>query len=199
MKSKQKKNIVLLASILLLTTAVIGAGTLAYVTARVETTNVITTGEVELKIVETKMDDDGNEVPYPQTTINGIVPGAVVSKIPRLKNVGRSETWMRARPVIQIVSQDGLQELKSSVITLDFNSSFWKMGEDGWYYYVDPVVSGARTEPLFTQVSFSGEMDNIYTGANVAIEVVGESVQTKNNAKISGNVLEAKGWPSDTK
>ncbi|NCB92337.1 MAG: hypothetical protein EOM40_07150 [Clostridia bacterium] len=194
---RSKKKIVLLTSILLLTSAIMGTGTFAFITARLETTNVITTGSVDLKIVETRIDINGNEEAYPETTIGDIVPGAVVSKIPRLSNIGHSDSWMRAKTDIQILSQDGTNRLESSVITLDFNSN-WINGNDGWYYYSYPVKSGEKTEPLFTQVSFSEVMADEYAGANVDVNVIGESVQIKNNADKSGNVLEANGWPSDT-
>lgn len=150
-----------------------------------------------MKIVETRKDAEGNEVEYPDMPIRGIIPGTVVSKIPRLENTGTSESWMRARPEIQILSKDGVTRLKSSVITLDFNSK-WINGMDGWYYYMFPVTPGDSTEPLFTEVSFSKDMDEEYSDADIEIEVIGESVQTKNNAIDSGDILKARGWPSDT-
>lgn len=48
------------------------------------------------------------------------------------------------------------------------------------------------TEPVFTKVEFSKDMDNSYVGAVCSVEVFAEAVQSANNG---GEVLSVDGLP----
>ena len=51
---------------------------------------------------------------------------------------------------------------------------------------------GERTEPLFTKVTFSTEMGNLYQGSRAEIAVLAQATQVANNGETA---LEADGWP----
>ena len=51
----------------------------------------------------------------------------------------------------------------------------------------------SASEPLFTKVTFSEDMGNIYQGATVTIDIVAEAVQVKNNP--GQTAVTAQGWP----
>lgn len=78
-------------------------------------------------------------------------------------------------------------------MTLDYNTTDWTQGEDGYFYYNKVLKPGEVTEPIFTNVAFSGTMDNAYQGAQVVVDVAAQAVQTAHNGS---TVTDAKGWPN---
>ena len=85
----RKKKLTLAAALALCLLAAVG-GTLAWFTAQYRTTNVITTGSVEIRIVETT-DRGGEEAPY-EDLLDGVMPGTAVSKIVRVENLD-ADAW----------------------------------------------------------------------------------------------------------
>lgn len=182
------KKRLLIVSALVLVLAILGAGTLAYYTAKTTVHNVVTTGGVKIDLVE-KMQTPEGEKPFENQS--GIMPGDSVSKIVRVKNkLDSAEAWIRVK-VEKAVKVDG-RAVDDSVITLDYNTADWTE-KDGWFYYNKPVPTNTETTNLFENVFFAGvEMDNDYQNATVTIDVSAQAVQTANNGT---TVLEAKGWP----
>ena len=66
-------------------------------------------------------------------------------------------------------------------------------GEDGYFYYNKVLKPGEVTEPIFTSVAFSGDMDSMYQDAQVVVDVAAQAVQTAHNGS---TVADAKGWPN---
>lgn len=219
-----KKRIFSLA-VVIICLAILASGTLAYFTTEDTARNVITSGGLAIELVE-GYDDDGNPLTapkdFPEEGLFGIMPGTSASKIVSVKNTGASEAWIRVwvnvgisedgdpitNPTIKnlpltITNADG-EEI--DVVTLDFNSTDWTKGEDGYYYYNSPVETVEPkniTAPLFNTVAFAKEMGNEYQGCKVIIDVSAEAVQTANNPKLGEgktladvNVLtDVTGWP----
>lgn len=195
-----KKKVFVLA-VLVIILAGMASGTVAYFTANSTAHNVITSGEIDIKLVESWDHDNNPETPaqpYPTDPVGGVMPGAEHSKIVNVKNVGSNPAWVRVKVTTSI--KVGTEALDTDVLSLDFNSTEWIAGEDGYYYYKAVLEPGATTDkPLFTEVRFDGVgMDNKYQNAQIEIGVQAFATQSENNPIPSGgDVTDVKGWPQD--
>lgn len=210
----KKKLLVLAAAALSLTVAV--SGTLAYFTDSGTAHNIITTGGVDIVLVETtdKKGEDGNFLPF--RDVSGVMPGATVSKIVQVENVGKTDAWIRVKVEPSITAQDG-SELSltlgdnTKVLDMDFdigNDGNW-LKHDGYYYYKHVMKYDAEhseanlTEPLFREVKFDKLMGNEYQNCRVEIKVTAQATQFRNNDPRPEGVtvlddttmLQIKGWP----
>lgn len=164
-------------------------GTLAFFTAEETAHNVITTGGVDIELLEWA-DEDKTEV---FTDVIGVVPGIDVTKIVEVKNTGSAEAWVRLSASTAIILDEGVEgEVDLSLVTIDFNTTDWTLGEDGWYYYNKALKPGEITAPLFTTVSFAADMDNMYQNSDTTVDVMAMAVQSANNGIAA---TEAVGWP----
>ena len=211
-----KKKILALAAIAICGSVAAG-GTLAYFNAKVTAHNVITSGEVQIELVE-KMSNGAELVPFPENGISGAMPGTSVSKIVSVKNTGESEAWVRVgvdaqinkNPMISAVNE--LLPLQVAdengnmidVISYEFvNTDKWIHDTDeetgvDYYYYVEPVAGGEETATLFESVKFAKEMGNEYQNCRISIDVAANAVQTANNPiPDGGDVTDIQGWPEN--
>ena len=188
-----KKKLYLIAAVLVVL-AMLGTGNLAYFTTRAVTHNVITTGGVDIDLVEHMLDASGETVPFENQ--EGLMPGSSVSKIVRVKNK-EADAYIRVKVAVSAGKhKDGMNLAQD--IRLDFNTSDWTYA-DGWYYYNKVLPKGAMTTPLFEEVLFDGEgMGNEYQNADIAIDVSAQAVQAANNPiPTGGNVTGVQGWPKN--
>ena len=188
---------VLLAAAVAICLAVGTSGTLAYFTSENTAHNVITSGGVNIEVVEKTQDKNGALVDFPKEGMKGVMPGTDVSKIVSVKNTGESEAWIRVQVESKIKAADGADlpltiEKVGSVMTYTVGGG-WSLGEDGYYYYTKPVAAGETTDILFDTVTFAPQMGNEYQNCTANIEISAQAVQTANNGT---TVLEAKGWPA---
>ena len=191
-----KKKLFVLA-VLAIILAGMASGTVAYFTAKGTAHNVITSGEIDIELVET-MKDGNKEVPYPTNPVGGIMPGTEHSKIVRVENTGTNPAWVRVKVEAKI-NGDEVELTDSSVLRIDFDDTKW-IEEDGYYYYADALVPGGKTAtPLFREIHFDGEgMDNAYQNARIEINVQAYATQSQNNPiPANGDVTDVKGWPKD--
>ena len=189
-----KRKIAFLA-VLTICCVIIGSGTLAYFTDSVQVHNVITSGEVDITLVETttdKLDSDGKPTPF--ENVSGIMPGMSISKIVQVSNTGASEAYVRiaVQKVISL-APGTVGEPDERLIGIDFNTTEW-IYQDGFYYYNEALKPGELTVPLFTKVTFHESMDNLYQGSSVGINVAASATQVANN---SNSPLTAQGWPAN--
>ncbi len=184
--------------VILLCFVILGSGTLAYFSAEDLAHNVITTGGIDILLIEKTRDETGILTDFPAEGVSGVMPGMAVSKIVSVRNVGESEAWIRIRLEKQISGPSGdLPTVLSGgkqVMQFSLNSGKWIDGEDGYYYYTDPVPAGQTTEVFFEEVRFALEMGNEYQNATANILIDAQAVQTANNGT---TVLEAQGWPTE--
>ena len=193
-----KKKVLLLLVVALCMTA-FTTGTLAYFTGEDTAHNVITSGGVNIAIVEKQAvqgEDGMTEIDFPKNGITGVMPGTTVSKIVKVQNTGASKAWIRVKVDAGITSAPTEQNpngapLSASVMAYDIQSNDWEK-KDGYYYYKQPVAAGELTAALFNTVTFSKDMDNTYQNCTANIEIYAQAVQTANNGE---SVLEAEGWP----
>ena len=183
------KRKLLILSLLVILAALTAAGTLAYYTDSARTHNVITSGKVNIALLEWA--DEERTKPFKDK--QGVMPGTKVTKIVEVKNTGTGAAFVRLRVETEVLSAEG-QKMGSKHVRLDFNQTDW-IHRDGYYYYARSLQPGETTEPLFNAVTFAAEMGNTYQNATAHVKVTAYAVQSANNGD---SPQAAKGWPSDT-
>lgn len=187
MKKLKWKTLVL--ALLLAALGTVSAGTLAYFTAEETAHNVITSGGVDIELIE-RIDED---TLWPKDGVTGIMPGEDVAKIVTVKNTGASAAWIRVKVDVGITKADGTAGDPALIEIVDYNTRDWTQ-KDGWWYYNKSAAPGAETEVLFTKVRFNTAMDNPYQNCKVSVDVSAQAVQTANNG---ASAPEAAGWPEE--
>lgn len=175
-----RKTILAVAAITICA-ALVGFGSLAYFTASDRASNTISTGSIDIELIET--DAEGAPFIDPER----VMPGDVIDKVVTIRNNGSSAAWIRCKVDIDC------GELSSEHIQLDINTEHWTYS-DGYYYYTQPVEPGAVTSPLFTCVTLSADMGNEFQNASFSVNISANAVQTANNGQ---TVFDAVGWPAD--
>lgn len=201
------KKKLLALSVLMICLSLVSLGTLAYFNAEDTAHNVISSGSVNIELVEKTKGDDGKLVDFPKDGILGVMPGTAVSKIVTVKNTGESAAYIRVwvntaisepgdpitNPLIKnlplTITVDG-EEV--DVLTMDYNTEDWTQGEDGYWYYNEVLKAGDTTEALFENVSFHKLMGNVYQNSKALVDVTAQATQVANNGD---SAVEAKGWP----
>ena len=190
-----KKRILAMA-VMLICVSVLASTTLAYFTDVDTARNVITSGGIEISLVEQQL-VNGQLVDYPSEPIS-VMPGKTVSKIVSVKALDQV-AWIRMRFAVTVSDAEGkvmeipADELAEGIIIATDNEN-WTY-RDGWWYCNDALNPGESTKPLFEEVSFSlTEMDNAYQRATVVVDVTAQAVQKANNG---ATVLDAAGWPEN--
>lgn len=181
-----KKKLTFLISVIIILAFAI-SGTLAYFSDEVITHNVITTGNVALQV---SLDGDGETIP--------VMPGSKVERpLEIIAAEGTAQAYIRVK--YDVVFRDAAGEIMlhtpaemDAVLLIDEDTQHWTE-KDGWWYYGGTIGDGAKTEPLYREIAFSGEnMDNDYQGCTIRVTVTAQGVQKANNGD---SALEAEGWP----
>ena len=189
-----KKRIFALA-VVLICLSVLASTTIAYFTDTDIARNVITTGGIDIHIIEQQL-VDGKLVDYPNEPIP-VMPASAVSKIVSVQNTDEP-AWVRMNYTLTVYDAEGKEmdipaDELAKVIVITPDATNWTQ-KDGWWYYNTAVKGGETTKPLFEEVAFSGpHMDNKYQLCTVVIDVTAQAVQQANNG---ATVLEAAGWPA---
>ena len=184
-----KKKIFAIA-VIVLCLSILAGGTLAYFSTTDTARNVITSGFVEIELIEKHIDESGAEIDFPDEPIAGVMPGSKVSKIVSVTNTG-ADAWIRVLVEKKVTSAAG-EGLNTDVVTFQVDETKWLL-KDGYYYYRIPVSPNESTDILFDEVYFSTAMGNEYQGCKTEIIVSAQAVQTANNGT---TVEEAAGWPN---
>lgn len=168
-------------------------GTVAYFTAEDTATNVITAGNVQIDLQETAIPEEGGD-PVPFEDVIGVMPGGEASKIVEVKNTGDKSAYIRIQVQKALELAEGKTgETDLGLIGMNIDTENWTE-KDGYYYYNAPLAAGETTKPLFTVVSFSKEMGDLYQNSKATITVKAGAVQTDNNGD---SALTAAGWPEE--
>ena len=198
-----KKKLLALAAIMICV-SIVSLGTVAYFNAEQQAHNIITTGSIDIDLVE-EMIVDGTKVPFEDQ--EGVMPGESVSKIVTVKNTGEAAAYIRVW-VNTAISEPGdpitnplIKNLPLTIevegetvelIDIDYNTEDWTAGEDGYWYYGKALKAGETTEPLFENVTFHKLMGNTYQNSRTIVDVSAEATQVANNGE---SAMEAAGWP----
>ena len=185
-----KKKIVILA-ILISCLSLLAYDSVAYFTAESIATNVITTGNVQINLVESTVDEEGQYRPFEDLV--GVLPGAEISKIVQIENTGAAPAYIRVSVEKVITLAENVEaEVDLSLISYDLNMVDW-IEKDGYFYYNKALEPGEKTAPLFTSVYFDATMGNHYMHGTVKIRVNAQATQSDNNGS---DPLKAMGWPA---
>lgn len=178
----------LACAVLVIIFTLVTQSTLAYFSTSSTARNVITSGKIDVTLVEKT--DTGAEF----KDVSGVMPGQEVSKIVTVKNADDGEpAWVRIICTIEVKDAAGnkmalTEDELSKIIIPDYNTQKWEKSGGAWVYQAE-LATGAETEPLFTHVKFAEAMTNEYQGCEAAIHVVAQAVQAKNNP-------DKLGWPN---
>lgn len=184
MKAKARLLLIALAAILM---TVLTQPTLAYYTTIGKATNVVTSGDIQLKIHEKTA--DGSDFPAEGVYI---IPGDIVSKQVSVENVCTHPFYLR----VKLVSGSTNEALSADdCLKLDIDTKNWTY-LDGYYYYNAILQPGQVTPTLFTQVEIVGsKVDQSHIGSTLSLTVNAYAVQSENNP--AEHPWDASGWPAE--
>ena len=171
---------------------------MAYFTADDVAHNVITSGKIDIDLVEKVVVDSatGDAEVVEDFFVEGVMPGQEVSKIVLVENEQYAEdAWIRVNITKTIVLADGTAG-DAALLEIEPNATDWTAKEEAdgiWYYYNKPLSAEEETVPLMENVVFSVNAGNEYQNAKAEIFVLAQAVQVKNNG---ATALEAQGWPA---
>lgn len=162
----------------ILTVTVVGiclliGGLVVYATAMIrdEKRNMLQIGNLESRIEEV-FDEPLS-----------IQPDQMIEKEVKLKNSGTLTQFVRVmvQPTIKVrVAGEAIERLLPSKIgneiIIDHTAAHWKLGEDGYYYYLDALQSGEETKALFEEVGLSSALSNEYQNSYFSLQIKVESV-----------------------
>lgn len=212
------KRRLLIAAISVLALSLTVYGTLAYLTSNATANNVITAGNVKIELLDQTVSGDAR-TDFPEGGLK-VMPGTTASKEVSVKNLANA-SWIRVYLAkdIFLENEPGIDEELSDyapdwdtqpnglplavekAISLDINEDDWFFcKEDGFYYYRTPLEMNKTTERLFTTVTFSKDMGNLYQNSSLTIKVYAQAVQSANNGIPEGDdFTEVIGWPADNR
>lgn len=167
-RNKHNKYLLLLASLALVVTAVIGT-TLAYlVSSPPAVTNTFTPGKIESEIHENLSNKTKSNV--------------------TVKNTGNADAYIRAKVVISWQDADGnvLAEQpvkdKDYIITGSPAKGWFKCETDGFFYWISKVVPKGETGVLIQELEQKTEKK----GYDLHVEILSEAIQAEPADAVEG-------------
>ena len=190
MKSIKKQ---LIGIVVMIVTGVIlfSAQTIAYFTDGSDANPVVTLVGAHLsgELIEATVPTEGASSVLGPVSLR-IVPGATVQKTVAVKNTGDIKMYLRLKVDCEFdLSEEN--EGKPTLVEFNLNEDYWEE-RDGFYYYKNAVSEEETTEPLFTELSFSSQMDNTYTNSSVTLRIKAYATQAPGNGT---SAFDAQGWP----
>ena len=185
------KKKIFLSAVLTICVAIAATGTLAFFTAEDTAHNVITSGYVDIELEEwSELPlEDGDGVPFED--VAGVMPGAEISKIVTVKNIGDADAYIRVEVDLDVILADNVIGTPNlSLVHIDYNTHDWTE-KDGYWYYNEVLSTDEITSPLFTTVKFDESMGNMYQNSIAYVDVSAQAVQVANNGD---TVMDANGW-----
>ncbi len=190
-----KMKIIVIALLLATTVAVFSAQTIAYFTDGGESNPVITMVGANLsgELIEETVLTEGAEPVIGPTSVR-IVPGGRVMKSVSVKNTGDMRMYLRltVEKEFTLSEENAGMPIDPSLVGFEIDTTHWEE-RDGFYYYKTPISENETTAPLFTEVSFSSQMDNTYTNSTITFHIKAYATQVPGNY---ASVFEAHGWPA---
>ena len=196
-----KRKIAALA-VIVIALSLAAYGTVAYFTATGTAHNVLTMGNIGIKLNdktevvengETKLVEFTTEYPDGMP----VMPATEASKIVSVENTGSAPAWVRVRIEKTVEPADAaVTGLDTKYVGLNYDTANWLEGVDGFWYCQEPLKPGETTPNLFDTVTFSKDMGNDYMNCKFNIIVSAQAVQADNNAIGEGqSVRDVAGWP----
>ena len=196
-----KRKIAALA-VIVIALSLAAYGTVAYFTATGTAHNVLTMGNIGIKLNDkTKVVENGETklVEFTTEYPDGmpVMPATEASKIVSVENTGSAPAWVRVRIEKTVEPADAaVTGLDTKYVELNYDTAKWDEGGDGFWYCKEPLEPGVTTPNLFDTVTFSKDMGNEYMNCKFNIIVSAQAVQADNNAIGEGqSVRDVAGWP----
>ena len=194
---KQTRRMIASSIALIITTVIIfSVQTVAYFTDGADSQrNILQTGIMNVKLVESTVADESDELmSYPETPIK-VMPSVRVSKIVTAYNTGNVDAWVRVKveKTVKSLESGELMDVDADLFICDFNTDEWTLGDDGYWYYNATLKAGEITKPLFRSITFASEMDNSYANSTIMFEITVNAVQKNSNGT---SPMEAV-WPEE--
>jgi predicted ribosomally synthesized peptide with SipW-like signal peptide len=172
-KQNKRKTLPFAGLLLLVISCLILGGMTAYAafTSKEEKTTLFQVGNLQTKI---------SEVFSEPTTI---MPDELIEKRVKITNTGTLNQFVRVmlHPEIRLEKEGTTRLLSAKIgdeVLLDIDEDKWKLGEDGYYYYLNVVEPGTAktTDALFTQVKLKRELGLEYHMATFNLLIKIEAV-----------------------
>ena len=187
-------------SVLLLIIVIIAAillwlpGTLASFLTSTQAENYINFGGVNLKIIQTSLNEQGEEEECNSKQAVDIAAQAVQSRIIRVKNTGSHALYVRVQPKFNGKDSQGNPFNIMEFTEYEINTADW-VYKDGWYYYIHILEPNETSELLLEELVFNvNEITSRYAGSTFDIDFYAQGVQSEHQE--TTNVLEVAGWPN---
>ena len=191
MSSAKFKLIAIIAAFVLTLASFIHMTVAYFVDTVVSPNGYIATGTADVELVSSSSVSGGVEMPDGSVRI---MPGQTVEKTVSAKNTGTLPLYVRVKVTPEIVLADAYtahtNEIDLSLIAFNFDEDNWLL-KDGYYHYADALTGGEATSDLFSKITFSKDMGNIYKDGKMYVTVRIEVVQANDNG---ADVLQATGW-----
>lgn len=160
---KKKKLVTFLTSLSVL----LGLGG-ATVLAMAETsvTNHLSTGIVDIELEEYQM-EDGKEIPYEDP--EDVLPGQVISKIPRIVNKG-NDSYVRVKLDLEKTGES---------LEVQGIPEGWTEGQDGYLYYTETVKTDEQVD-VFRQVKIPETYSKEEEGKAIELKITADAIQSRN-------------------
>lgn len=199
-----KKKIVVVALLVILL-ALLALGTMAFDARNGYTSNIITTGKIDMTLKE-HLTGNWGEVDGVMKLEDNAMPGQTLGKQVVISNAmekdedpeAKTSFYTRVRVTITIDDETLADQVVLYVLPLFNEDGSWFLGEDGWWYYDGILDPGEETTPLFDGVELAGETPNAFKGKTVSIRIEAQAVQSRNNPTVGvhdAGVRSAAGWP----
>ena len=134
--------------------------------------NDINTGAVNIELKQYTTNNNGKEVMYNENE-KTVLPGEVISIIPRVSNLGDS-CYIRAK--------FSYTNINNTTVAIDKNvemsNSNWIKCDDYWYYKL--IVNPGENIDIFKTFKIPEDMSNEYQGETVQLDITAEAVQANN-------------------
>ncbi len=196
-----KRKIAALA-VIVIALSLAAYGTVAYFTATGTAHNVLTMGNIGIKLNDkTEVVENGEtkRVEFTTEYPDGmpVMPATEASKIVSVENTGSAPAWVRVKIEKTVEPADAaVTGLDTKYVGLNYDETNWVDGKDGFWYYKSILEPGRTTPNLFDKVTFSKDMGNEYMNCTFNIIVSAQAVQSDNNGIADGqDVLSVAGWP----
>lgn len=218
--SQKKKRILALVLLIVCALALGGfLGSQAYIVKQTQADNVISFGNVKIRLLETMLTDEGEQA-VPKD-FSEKLQGDAASRIVRVQNAAEQPCWVRVQLNMKATEGDSWIDANSAVtygfgenVLTEFPSdgvlpdNSWvyvtdSTSSNGWFYYTTPLDAfsgtvGASGADLTNVLIESLDIDSDKLGGKqrqYQFDIQVQAVQTKNN---DISALDAEGWPTST-
>lgn len=184
---QNKKKLLTLAIAGVLAIGAIGAGTLAFFTDTKSVDNVLTMGDVKIKLEEPNFAGGVNG-----GTISDVTPGAPIIKDPTITLEDNSNpAYVRANVKISATKagQDFTltgEEIEQLFAGITYDNTSWFVDDTnkatGEYvlYYKNQLTATDRVANVFDKVTIPNTWGNKFTGVSINLDVTAEAIQAEN-------------------